>query len=264
MEQKSQWYRTVKGWVLTAMGWILWALDYWGRGKEALEIYRDLPPWAITLSPWLTPVFFLAALGFFEVQRRSSLATDASFLRKGRKKNLPQRRLKVSTVIYVGFILAMLIGSIWLVVQPNMKTEVGHLLIGDVNERMNPTAAITVDARITNIGPPSTAHDWRLEMRLEEGERAEARVVPQGTRANLLGPQGEVIDLHEQRLDELMQSPVETGGMVTGYLVFLFPGYRREIVDRPGTVLTLKFKDAADHEYSVEFKVPARVRVFVH
>jgi hypothetical protein len=59
-----------------------------------------------------------------------------------------------------------------------------------------------------------------------------------------------------------LKDPIPTGGAVDGAIVFFVPGYPRDRVNDPSTVLTISCQDVNSVSYSKEYPIPVKSWVF--
>jgi hypothetical protein len=259
MARINDWYQSKKGWIVSIAGVVFFVLDFKGRMQSALDIYREAPGWCVSLSPYIAPLMFALAILLFEIQRRKG---QSALPAKSKKtKGTIQWRVGV-----YGFVIALFVAaSVWSLTRPNVTAEILGTAIGDFRGTY-PSASIMVGAAVNNIGPPTTINDWKLSVKLRNGETVSGVKVDKAITAFLdvgghplskTDPPRLVVDTKDQLWAKTGHTPIPTGGSEDGYIGFIFYGVTRDHINEPGNVLTLEFKDAHRHSYGVDYVVQA-------
>ena len=116
-------------------------------------------------------------------------------------------------------------------------------------------ASIVVIVSITNTGAPSIANTWWLVAKTADGQK-EYVGMPWVTKANLVNRAGdsinsgatETLGRNSYLPDKTATDPIPRNGARVGYLLFLFKGVDANELKRPGTKMTVKFKDVLGNE----------------
>ena len=142
-----------------------------------------------------------------------------------------------------------------------MKTHPGlHLVMDAWGTGTAPEGmGVVVLAGISNLGSPSIADEWMLEMIPVNGSRP-TKIPP------MIIPQDRPLELHFDAVPSLAydpkdalyikvaSTPLPTGAKETGFLLFHFKGIGRDQSNIPGTKYRLTCRDVAGNEVSVEWK----------
>jgi hypothetical protein len=247
---KAEWYKSRKGLITTFVGAIYWVLDHWGRGEAALDIYRLLPKFFLSISPYIAPMLFFLALVFFELQRRHARA---------------DQRHKWKIIAYGGLVTVLVVAIILILLEPNVRLHIAALTFANVLDApVSPvTGVLFYPVFVTNSGSPTTLNGWRAMMNLMDGESFEGDLISDDWKGNL-GDTTRIFVIKKETYlqNTISNKPIPTGGRAPGAIAFVFAGVRRETVDFPGTKLILECEDINGRKYSADFVVPAKTVVF--
>lgn len=125
-------------------------------------------------------------------------------------------------------------------------------------------SAVTVEVRLSNLGAPSIARDWRLlvtcpdgtefrtddfpilqELKLWQNEANSPFLLDRGSSANPPAVISPSMSLRAKTLER----PIPTGGMSVGVLVFFIAGCSRDLLTSRGTVLRISCTDVWGREF---------------
>jgi len=118
---------------------------------------------------------------------------------------------------------------------------------------------MSVLVSIRNSGTPTIIENWAFSVVLSDGSElvTERKIIPES-----LTLSGDAVDLVITPKDALEEktivSPVPTGGMAKGILLFCLPGIEPDNVSRAGNLLRLKFYDVLGREHIAEQKTQAK------
>jgi uncharacterized membrane protein len=135
---------------------------------------------------------------------------------------------------------------------PLLKGEIDTVVFGEIPELVQDGTAVTLIVSIRNVGSPTIVEGWELSVDLPGGKAltAERHEVPDG----LLVPRGDGTSWTLHGVDALYHktevTPIATGGMQRGVLLFTLSGVKREVVAIAGTTYTLRYKDVIGKQYS--------------
>ena len=232
------------------LGCLYFVLDYWGRGQAAVDIYHLLPDWFSSISPWVAPGLFVLAILFFEIQRRRDQDQSEGVSKWKNWKSLA----------YCGVILILLSASVLIVMTPQVNVVMSGCMTGEQYGDVTPVTSVMFELKVKNSGPPTTLDNWQLSMKLVNGESSTGKIVPPAQ--VLLGVAGSLrqgaITKSEFIQEKTSYSPIPTGGSIFGDIGFVFPGFRHDVVDFPGTTFTLSYQDVKGKTYTSKYVVPAR------
>jgi hypothetical protein len=123
---------------------------------------------------------------------------------------------------------------------------------GDVTRKH---AIVFVPLSILNHGAPSVIAGWTMKATLTDGTQVTGD--PFGIHQPLIFPRkdGPITFSTDQSLFKKgTSSPIPTGGMVEGFVLFIFPDETKDRLQSKGTVITLTLEDSIHHPYTLEIK----------
>jgi hypothetical protein len=254
----NKWYDSKRGWVAAVIGAAYWVLDHWGRIGTAVEMYQKMPGWFLILSPYLGPLLFLIAVVFFEIRRRSGPNAQRSISKKVAKKKEVNWRL----VSYVAVIVAFVAASAWIISRPNMHLVVRSSSIGE-ERGAGPIGGVILAVSLNNVGPPTTTSNWKLTLKLRNGESVEGVALHKDVWAYVEGIEQPYIRVLATEFisSKTEHAPMPPGGAESGYLAFAFPGLTRDRINDLGNVLTVGWQDARSTAYEADYQIPAKMSI---
>jgi hypothetical protein len=136
--------------------------------------------------------------------------------------------------------------------QPILKGQIDVVFIGRRSD-VNLTVAITLIASIRNLGSPTIVENWSLTISLPSGQHFTASLheIPEKLQLHREGAPPAFVYRSDALYEKTISTPLSTGGMQRGVLVFMIDKVRQETVMNPGTKLTLGYQDVTGKNYSL-------------
>lgn len=142
--------------------------------------------------------------------------------------------------------------------KPDFRLSIESTAIGHTTNRPN-DSIVTVWCRITNLGAPSVASDWKLFVirpRAAEKRFEATHVITSQGPVTFDSVTGESITYsgREELADKTAQEPIPLHGARVGFLVFLVPNIRANDLNIEAPTLIVTTKDVNGREYTAEVR----------
>jgi hypothetical protein len=145
---------------------------------------------------------------------------------------------------------------------PELKGQIDWTAIGSQAFSPNPPITITLIASIRNLGMPSIVERWSLSVILPSGRTFPTRHVrvPEELPLQREGASPIIIYGVDALYDKTESTPIMTGGMQRGVLLFTLEGVDLHTISQPDTKLLLSYQDVLGKVYSTEKELGSQLR----
>lgn len=133
---------------------------------------------------------------------------------------------------------------------PNLKAKIIMAACGEYISPQQKITAMTYFVEVANLGTPSVAKDWFLEITGKNKEKI--RLLPhryETTTLGIEGSKGLVLNSNDYIEDKAFR-PIKEGELIRGYIFFYVPIDRKEF-NVQGTKTIINFFDSADRQYEL-------------
>lgn len=135
--------------------------------------------------------------------------------------------------------------------QPNLQLAIDEMAIGWTQD--GASTALTVIASLRNLGTPSIAQGWRLQIILPDGDQMllTPQMLDKTQDIKIHDDNGRLtatIPMADALYDKAIEKPIEPGSLVRGVLVFIARHIPVPSVRQQGTKFTLICNDVANKQ----------------
>jgi hypothetical protein len=115
-------------------------------------------------------------------------------------------------------------------------------------------ATVTLIASVRNLGAPSVVEGWSLSVELPTRQTFSGQPFHVPERVTLHHEGGATVSIsgEDALANKTVPTPLQTGGMQRGVLLFRFDQLARQSISQPGTKLILYYHDVTGKRYSTE------------
>jgi hypothetical protein len=136
---------------------------------------------------------------------------------------------------------------------PDFKPQ---YILANISDQDPKTHLVTITLRIYNAGSPSIVRDWDLTVLGADKQSLHAQHSEDQPTLTVTGSTQAVFDRKDSVLLKTRNSPIASGGMQEGHVIFVISDVNRDYLTAAGTSYNLSFKDVRDKTYNLSFAWP--------